>query len=242
MEPVTKHHPTMHTAAGEAHSAEHHRDYLPAAGRDAFLPFYDLFTAVLGVRGLHRTLIAQAGLAAGQRVLEIGSGTGNLSVRVKRTHPGVEVVGSDPDPRALALAQRKAHARGLDGIRFERGYAQQLPYPDDDFDRVLSSLMLHHLDRETKVAAAAEVARVLRPGGSLHLVDFTGQTHGAGAHGLHGFLARRVVKAGHVAENVDDGIPRLLSAAGLHCAEVAVKRHPIMGQVTYYRATLPLPA
>jgi len=75
------------------------------------------------------------------------------------------------------------------------------------------------------------VARVLRPGGSLHVVDFAGQAHGA-----HGFLARRVVKSGHVAGNLDDGIPQLLGAVGLDCAEVAARRHPVLGQLTYYRA------
>jgi ubiquinone/menaquinone biosynthesis C-methylase UbiE len=214
-------------------AAEQHRhDYLPAAGRDAFLPFYDLLTALLGAGKVHRTLIDQAELAAGQRVLEIGCGTGNLSVRAKRAQPGIELVGSDPDPRALARAQRKA--RRLTGIRFERAYAQRLPYPDASFDRVLSALMLHHLDQETKTAAAAEIARVLRPGGRLHLVDFTGQ-----GHGIHGALSRRVVKSGHVADNVGDGIPKLLGTAGLVCTEVTTYRHPVLGQVTYYRAVRP---
>jgi ubiquinone/menaquinone biosynthesis C-methylase UbiE len=215
---VTKNHPT------KTH------DYLPAAGRDAFLPFYDLFTAALGAARVHRALIDQAEFGAGQRVLEIGCGTGNLAVRAKRAHPDIELVGCDPDPLALARARRKA--RGLDGIRFERGYAQQLPYPDAGFDRVLSALMLHHLDHDAKVAAAAEVRRVLRPGGSLHLVDFAGE-----AHGVHGFLSRRVVKSGHVADN--EGIPRLLGAAGLACAEVAVHDHRIMGRTVYYRAVRP---
>lgn len=222
---MTKIHPT------EA-AEEHRHDYLPAAGRDAFLPFYDLFTAVLGAGKVHRTLVDQAELAPGQRVLEIGCGTGNLSVRAKRAQPGVDFVGSDPDPLALARARRKA--RDLTGIRFERGYAQRLPYPDASFDRVLSALMLHHLDPETKAAAAAEVARVLRPGGRLHLVDFTGQ-----AHGLHGALSRRVVKSGHVEDHIGDGIPKLLGTAGLVCTEDTTYRHPIMGQVTYYRAVRP---
>jgi ubiquinone/menaquinone biosynthesis C-methylase UbiE len=225
MDHMTQHRPTKA-------AAEHRHDYLPAAGRDAFLPFYDLFTAVLGVSGVHRTLIDQAGLAAGQQVLEIGCGTGNLSIRAKRAHPGVALVGSDPDPLALARAQRKA--RDLNGIRFERGYAQRLPHPDATFDRVLSALMLHHLDHDAKVATAAEVFRVLRPGGSLHLVDVV-----AGMHGMHGFLARRVVASGHVADNGGEGIPQLLAAAGLGCAEVASYRHPVMGRFTYYRATRP---
>ena len=225
MKHMTKLHPTKA-------AAQPHHDYLPAAGQDAFLPFYDLLTAVLGAATVHRTLIDQAGLAAWQCVLEIGCGTGNLSVRVKRAHPGVELIGSDPDPLALARAQRKA--RDLTGIRFEHGYAQQLPYPDASFDRVLSALMLHHLDHDTKAAAAAEVFRVLRPGGSLHLADFTGQKHG-----IHGLLAQRVVRFGHLASNLDEGIPRLLAAAGLDCAEVATHRHPVMCQVTYYRAIRP---
>jgi ubiquinone/menaquinone biosynthesis C-methylase UbiE len=165
-------------------------------------------------------------------VLEIGSGTGNLSIRVKRAQPGVELVGSDPDPLALGRARRKA--RDLTGIRFEQGYAQKLPYPDASFDRVLSALMLHHLDHDSKIAAAAEVARVLRPGGSLHLADF-----GAQSHGVHGFLAQRMLKSGHLADNQDDGIPRLFNAAGLECAEIGVLRHPVMGRVTYYRAVRP---
>lgn len=229
MDCMTKLHPNS-AAAG------HTRDYLPAAGRDSFLRFYDPLTAALGVARLHRALIDQAGLAAGQRVLEIGCGTGNLSIRVKRTHPDVEVVGSDPDPLALARAQRKA--RRLTAIRFERGYAQRLPYPDAGFDRVFSSLMLHHLDQDTKAAAADEILRVLRPGGSLHLADFTGNAHERS--GLHGrLMARRMTKSGHVADNLDNGIPRLFNAAGLDCVVVATRQHPVMGTITYYRATRP---
>jgi ubiquinone/menaquinone biosynthesis C-methylase UbiE len=203
----------------------HTHDYLPAAGRDAYLPFYDLLTTALGAGKIHRKLIDQARPQPGQRVLEIGCGTGNLTVRVARAHPDVEVIGIDPDPLALARARKKGTA-----ARFERAYAQELPYPDASFDRVLSSLMLHHLDEDTKAATLAEVARVLRPGGTLHLADFTGEVHG-----VHGFLARRMRKEGHVA----DGIPELLSAAGLKSAEVMTDQHGVMGGVAYYRATRP---
>jgi ubiquinone/menaquinone biosynthesis C-methylase UbiE len=225
MKLMTQDHP-IRAAAGGYH------DYLPAAGRDAFLPFYDPFTTLLGAGKVHRALVDQAGLADGQRVLEIGCGTGNLSLRVKRARPGVELVGSDPDPLALGRARRKA--RDLAGIRFERGYAQKLPYPDASFDRVLSALMLHHLDHDSRVAAAAEAARVLRPGGSLHLADF-----GVQSHGVHGFLAQRVLKSGHLADNQDDAIPRLFNAAGLECSEFAELRHPVLGRIACYRAVRP---
>jgi ubiquinone/menaquinone biosynthesis C-methylase UbiE len=162
MRPMTQHRPHL--------AAQH--DYIPAAGRDALLPGYDLLTRLLGMNRVYDTLVAQAELGAGLRVLEIGCGTGNVTTRVKRAEPGVDVVGTDPDPLALARAERKT--RGMTGVRFERAYAQALPFADGEFDRVLSSMMLHHLDDDVKAAAAAEIHRVLRPGGTLHIVDIGG--------------------------------------------------------------------
>ncbi len=217
MDYVTKHHP---------------HDYLPAAGHDALLPGYDVLSRLLGMKRVYDALIAQAELADAHRVLEIGCGTGNLIIRAKRAHPHVEAVGSDPDPRALDRAQRKAHA--LSGIRFERGYAQHLPYADGEFDRVLSSMMLHHLDDDAKTAAAAEVFRVLRPGGRLHLVDIGGDmTPG------DGLAARLVIRSQHAAGNLGEAIPRLLRAAGFDCTQVATHRQRVVGRLTYYRATRP---
>ena len=207
-------------------------DYLPAAGHDALLPGYDLLTRLFGFNRVHETLIAQAELADGHRVLEIGCGTGNLAIRAKKTHPAVSVVGSDPDPLALSRAQRKAAQ--LNGIHFERGYAQRLPYADGEFDRVLSSMMLHHLDDDAKSAAAAEVFRVLRPGGRLHLVDMGGDMTAR-----DGLSARLVMHSRHAAGNLGDAIPRLLRAAGFDCAEVATQRHRFVGRLTYYRARRP---
>jgi ubiquinone/menaquinone biosynthesis C-methylase UbiE len=211
----------------------HPHDYLPAAGHDAFLPGYDLLARLMGFNGVYRRLIAQAELTDAQRVLEIGCGTGNLTVTAKRTHPSVSFIGSDPDPLALRRAQRKA-AR-LSGVRFERGYAQRLPYADGEFDRVLSSMMLHHLDGDAKTDAAAEIFRVLRPGGRLHLVDMGGNMT---AH--DGLAARLVRHSPHAAGNLGEAIPRLLEAAGFDCTEVATQRHRFVGRLTYYRATRPV--
>jgi ubiquinone/menaquinone biosynthesis C-methylase UbiE len=212
-------------------SATRH-DYIPAFGKDALLPFYDLLTRALGMGGVYDNLIAQAELADGLRVLEIGCGTGNVTVRAKRAHPGADLTGSDPDPLALARAQRKA--RGLSGIRFELAYAQELPYADGEFDRVLSSMMLHHLDEDVKVGALAEVHRVLRPGGRLHIVDIGGHTT---VH--HGLAARWMKHNPHAAGNLGDSIPRLLRTVGFECAEVGTRRHRLIGQLTFYRATRP---
>jgi ubiquinone/menaquinone biosynthesis C-methylase UbiE len=214
---VTKHHP---------------HDYLPAAGHDVFLPGYDLLTRLFGFHRVHQRLIDQAELADNQRVLEIGCGTGNLTIQAKRAQPGAEVIGSDPDPLALKRAQRKV--KRLNGIRFEQGYAQRLPYEDGEFDRVLSSMMLHHLDSDAKPAAAAEIFRVLRPGGRLHLVDMGGNMTAE-----DGLAARLVRHSPHAAGNLGDAIPRLFRSAGFDCTELATERHRFVGRLTYFSATRP---
>ena len=125
------------------------RTYLPAAGSDWLLPFYDPFTRLFGIEAVHRQLIEQAGISPGDRVLEIGCGTGNLSILAKRLQPAAEVIGIDPDPKALSRARRKAKRAGQ-AVAFDRGFSEELPYPDGSFDKVLSAFMFHHLPPDTK--------------------------------------------------------------------------------------------
>jgi ubiquinone/menaquinone biosynthesis C-methylase UbiE len=206
------------------------RRYLPGMGRAWLLPLYDPFTRLIGIESVHRKLADQAELASAQRVLEIGCGTGKLALLVKRMRPQLEVAGLDPDPKALARAARKARRARLD-LDLARGFADQLPYPDASFDRVLSALMFHHLEADLRVASLREVLRVLRPGGSLHLVDFGGSSHDL--HGL-GRLSRR---SHTLQDNWDDGIPPLMREAGL--SDPAENDHLTkrVGRLTYYRAT-----
>ena len=82
--------------------------YLPAAGYDWLLPLYDPIVKVLGGNTARRILLDQATVRPGHRVLDIGCDTGTLAMFIKRLHPDVDVVGLDPDPKALARAKRKA--------------------------------------------------------------------------------------------------------------------------------------
>jgi ubiquinone/menaquinone biosynthesis C-methylase UbiE len=124
-------------------------------------------TRLIGIESAHRRLAEQAELESAARVLEIGCGTGNLALLVKRMRPQLEVVGLDPDAKALQRARRKARRVEL-SLELDTGFADALPYPDGSFDGVLSSLMFHHLEADLRVASLREVLRVLRPGGSLH--------------------------------------------------------------------------
>lgn len=208
------------------------RRYLPGMGRGWLLPLYDPFTRLIGIESAHRKLAEEAELESAGRVLEIGCGTGNLVLMVKRMRPQLEVIGLDPDPRALARAGRKAR-RAAVALQLDRGFADELPYPDGSFDRVLSSLMFHHLQASLRAPSLREALRVLRPGGSLHLMDFGGQSH----H-LHG-LARLARRSRTLQDNWDDRIPTLMREAGF--AEAAETDHLTkhIGRLTYYRASRP---
>lgn len=208
------------------------RRYLPGMGRDWLLPLYDPFTRLIGIQAAHRKLAEQAELESAERVLEIGCGTANLGLLVKRMRPQLEVVGLDPDRKALARAGRKARSAGL-ALQLDRGFADELPYPDGSFDRVLSSLMFHHLDADLRAASLRQVLRVLRPGGSLHLMDFGGDSH----H-LHG-LARLARRSPVLKDNWDDRIPTLMREAGFAEATETGHLAKHVGRLTYYRAIRP---
>ncbi len=129
-------------------------------------------------RRSYRSLMAAAGVKAGDRVLDVGCGPGYfvrmLAAAVGRTG---SAVGLDAAPEMIDYARRKA--RRLTNCRFESGSAEALPFPDASFDVVVSSLMLHHLPDELRPHAAAEMKRVLRPGGTMLLADFTIPERGA---------------------------------------------------------------
>lgn len=235
-------------------------DYLPALVSPRLLPRYDGFATLMGATGMYWRLVAQAGIQPGSTVLEIGCGTGNVVLRAKRAVPSATVIGLDPDPEALGIARRKAADEGLT-LRFDSGAAEELPYDDGSVDRVLSSLMLHHLSGDQQVSALREVRRVLAPGGSLHLVDLDTDPRVAGPMKplnrvlslLHRLdpAARRLgfggAHAGHGQEHGQghghghghgEGRPVLEVLADAGFAEPVVVGHgrTRMGALTYYRA------
>lgn len=147
------------------------RPFVPGLGREWLLPLYDPLVSVLGIYRAHRALVDHASLRSWHRVLDIGCATGTLAVVIKRTHSEVEVSGLDPDAKALVRGSLKARNAGVQ-VRFDRGFSDELPYPDASFDRVFSSFMFHHLERGEQQQTLREARRVLRRYGRLLLVDF----------------------------------------------------------------------
>lgn len=172
----------MSTATTTPHSHVLHRARL-----------YDLGTALFcgRVRALHRRLLERAAIAPGERVLDVGCGPGRLTLAAAQAAgPAGETVGIDASSEMIALAAQKA-ARAASSARFQVSGIEALPAPDNHFDVVLASLMLHHLPPELQRRGFAEVLRVLQPNGRFVALDFSAMPGHGLAHLLNVLGLRR---------------------------------------------------
>jgi ubiquinone/menaquinone biosynthesis C-methylase UbiE len=207
--------------------------FVPALGSDWLTPLYDAVAWLLGERTFKRDLIRQARIAPGHDVLDLGCGTGTLALLVKEAHPDAHVSGIDVDPKILAIARGKVAAAGAD-VRLVEGSATAPPLPDASFDRVLSTLMLHHLTTPQKREALAAARRLLRPGGELHVADW-GKPQNAlmqiAALSFRWFDGDETTGA-----NLRGELPALIAAAGFHDVVETEHRMTLFGTLTYLSA------
>ncbi|HEY5605539.1 MAG TPA: class I SAM-dependent methyltransferase [Thermoplasmata archaeon] len=209
-------------------------------GRERFLtalkypwltPLYDpVIRWFFRERRIKGRLVDRAAIRPGERVLDVGCGTGTLAILLKKAQPHATVVGVDGDPAVLRMARRKALEAGAE-VAWDHGMVQALPYWDVSFDVVVSSLVLHHLSHDDKTRALREAHRILRPGGSFHLVEFTRPS---------GALMKSLAKVSQLLEETEDGVEgRLLgmlrNAGFQDSQEVETFRTPL-GTVALFHA------
>jgi len=211
------------------------RSYVPALGFDWLTRFYDpLLALTLREKTLKGRLIDQAGIAAGHDVLDVGCGTGTLAVLAKTRQPRARVVGLDGDRAVLEIAREKIVRAGVD-VELHEGLANSEPtFEPASFDRVLTSLVLHHLTTEEKREALGAMRRWLRPAGELHVLDF-----GPQENVLLALLARGVGwldGATRLRDNWEGRLPELMRDAGFARAEEIGRAFTPFGSVSFYKA------
>ncbi len=193
--------------------------------------FYDAVTAVLMLgkqRSIREMTVELAAVAPGENVLDVGCGTGSLTLAAKaRAGPAGEVHGVDAAPEMIDVARRKVAKAGVD-VAFEVGLAEDLPYPEDHFDVVLSSLVLHHLPDDLKRKGFAEIRRVLKPGGRFLAVDFKPSTSALPGP-LKTLLSHHGAGHGNVGE-----LPAMMEEAGFTAVETGPTKH---GVLSFIRGT-----
>ena len=208
------------------------RDYISAAGFDWLLPLYDPFLRwVIREDTFKQRLITAAAIQPQHNILDLGCGTGMLTLMIKNRHPDARVRGLDGDSKALAIARRKAEAAN-DEVVFDKGFSYDLPYPDAAFDRVLSSLVFHHLTHQRKVETLHEVRRILKPGGTLFIVDF-----GKPATAIGAALVKLVHHAQHIRDHIECDLVHIIHRAGLVGAEEFGRQRVLLASLSLYRAS-----
>ena len=185
----------------------------------------------MGFDRSRQELISQANVKPDHHILDIGCGTGTFIVLLKRQFPTAQVIGLDPDPKALRRARKKVE-RAAVSVQLDRGFSEELPYQKESFDRVFSSFMFHHLDEPAREKTLKEVLRVLKPGCSFHLLDFTVD------EGADGFLDRFFQSHARTSDNTDERILQQIRSAGFTNAWKLKEDKMMFGlmQTGYYQA------
>jgi len=212
-------------------------EYIPALNYDWLTPLYDpLVRWTLRESTFKRHLVKQAGIERGYQVLDLGCGTGMLTLLIKSHYPKAEVFGLDADPKVLAVARAKAAKAGLI-VRLDHGMAFELPYPDASFDRVISSLLFHHLTRENKERTLKEIFRVLRQGGELHVADW-GKARNWPMR-VAFLLVQMLDGFETTADNVNGLLPEMFRSAGFEEVQETIRYMTIVGTLSLYVARKP---
>jgi ubiquinone/menaquinone biosynthesis C-methylase UbiE len=204
--------------------------YIPALRWHALTPVYDsVLRWIMQEEVFKSEIIRQAQIQSHQRVLDLGCGTATLTVMLKKAHPDTLVTGLDGDPQVLQIGQAKAGKAKVELI-LDQGLAYNLPYPDGSFDRVLSSLMFHHLTTQEKQQTMQEVFRVLRPGGLFVLIDF-GRPQGLWSHIISPVMAK--IEA--VTDNHKGLLVTMMQAAGFKAVTDNLEFPNVFGTLHLYK-------
>lgn len=209
--------------------------FTPAAGRPEWTPFYDFAIALLTrERRWRSALLRRCAPSPGDRILDVGCGTGTFAVMLKRAEPRAHVAGLDPDADVLARARAKAAKADAD-VAFSQGFARDADAAGTRFTKVVSSLVFHQVPMEEKRAGLASMWRALRPGGALHVADY-----GLQRTPLMRAAFRQIQKLDGL-ENTEPNargvLPELMREAGFVAVEETEVIATVTGSISLYRAT-----
>ena len=146
--------------------------FIPALRFGRLTRLFDPVAALTTRESLFKgRVLDRAAVQNGERVLDLACGTGTLALEALERAPGARVTGVDGDPEILERARAKAESKGVE-VTFDEGMSTELPYEDESFDVVLSTLFFHHLSDKAKRDSAEEIKRVLRPAGRVVVADW----------------------------------------------------------------------
>lgn len=166
---------------------------------DAIAHRYDFLNRVLSMgidHGWRRKTVEALVDGEGQeprRVLDLATGTADLALAVAKRFPDASVVGSDPSSKMLAIGEQKVARLGAN-VALEVGDAQVLPYPEASFDACCMSFGIRNVPDRSR--ALREMARVVRPGGRVAILELSEPRDGIMAFFARFWIRRAVPRIG----------------------------------------------
>lgn len=211
------------------------KKFIPALGYNWLTGLYDLTIKLTMPEKKFRTkLIDQLAPKNNETILEFGFGTGENIILAHKRNSNTKFTGVDIDPKVKSIAEHKINKLGL-ALTLDLYDGKTFPYADNSFDKVFSSLVFHHLDRETKLSSLKEIHRVLKPNGQLIIGDW-------------GKAKSKIMRIAFYAVQIFDGfkttndnvnglLPKYIQQSGFkYVAEIDFINMTI-GTYSYYRAT-----
>ncbi|MCZ7626547.1 MAG: class I SAM-dependent methyltransferase [Candidatus Methylomirabilis sp.] len=214
--------------------------YVPALGWDILTPLYDPLVR-LTTREMHfkGRLLDEADIKGAARILDVGCGTGTLLLLARRRSQSLLALGLDGDMNVLDIARSKAY-RYAEQISLVQAFCFDIPFVDGAFDRVFSSLMLHHLTRSEKVRTLNEIHRVLRPGGNCTLPIGGDRTNPLMR--MLAFSVRLGDSFARTTDNIHGRLPTLFHNAGFEEVSEFARFATLYGTLSLYKGRKPLTA
>ncbi len=209
--------------------------FTPALGQHWLTPVYDLAIATLTRERIWRAfLVRQVQAVPGDRILDVGCGTGTLATLIASRTPQVAMFGIDPDPHVLERARRKVASAGASVDFAEDFLSEEVLARVAPLDKVVSSLVLHQVPLSEKARILQLMRRALRAGGEAHVADY-----GEQASSLMRWLFRRTVQRldgmQNTQPNADGVLPKLMHEAGFRVVEETGRFATPTGSISVYR-------
>lgn len=213
--------------------------FTPALGRAEFTGSYDRAIRLFTRERIWRAaLLHQVSPRNGEAIIDVGCGTGTFAIMLKRAAPGARIIGLDPDPQILAVAEEKAKRAGV-SIEWQQGFARDAAAFAGTLDKAVSSLVFHQVPMSGKQDGIAAMFEALRPGGEIHIADYARQ-HSWLMRALFRLTVQRVDGLADTQPNADGALEAILAKSGAAGGSTPTLVVPTLtGEISLFRGTNP---
>ena len=212
------------------------KEFTPALGYGFLTPVYDLAVGLLTRERRWRSeLVRQIDPQPGDRILDVGCGTGSLLVRLGQLEPEAELIGLDPDPEVLRIAEAKALRKSIDVAWIEGFLNDDATRDIGNVSKVVSSLVFHQTPPDEKARILSAMQSILADGGNLYIADYGMQRSRLMRTAFRGTV-QAIDGIEDTQPNADGCLPAMMQEAGFEAVRENMAIGTLTGSISIYSA------